>query len=121
MFVSICPCDEHFSNLSTGSIGAPSSVLCCEVEGANRSTYTVEIWHSEGHDGNQFTSFINLPNIDRMVLSLFFTFLSLFVIRVISICPCDEHFSNLSTGSIGAPFQPSVVRSKEPMFPHVHC
>ncbi|XP_037441296.1 uncharacterized protein LOC119309385, partial [Triticum dicoccoides] len=107
--VSICPCDEHFSNLSTGSIGAPSSVLCCEVEGANRSTYTVEIWHSEGHDGNW------------MVLSLFFTFLSLFVIRVISICPCDEHFSNLSTGSIGAPFQPSVVRSKEPMFPHVHC
>lgn len=69
----------------------------------------------------QFTSFINLSHIDRMVLSLFSSFLSLFVVRVVSICPCDEHFSNLSTGSIGAPFQPSAVRLKEPMFPHVHC
>lgn len=69
----------------------------------------------------QFTSFINLSHIDRMVLSLFSSFLSLFVVRVVSICPCDEHFSNLSTGSIGAPFQPSAVRLKEPLFPHVHC
>jgi hypothetical protein len=49
--ISICPCDEHFSNLSTHSVGAPSSVLCCEVEGTNVSMCTVEIWHSEGHDG----------------------------------------------------------------------
>jgi hypothetical protein len=43
------PRDEHFSNLSTHSVGAPSSSLCWEVEGTSILICTVEIWRSEGY------------------------------------------------------------------------
>ncbi|KAL5214078.1 hypothetical protein ABZP36_003230 [Zizania latifolia] len=33
MLSPFCLCDELFSNLSTHSVGAPFSALCCEVEG----------------------------------------------------------------------------------------
>ncbi|RLN31171.1 hypothetical protein C2845_PM05G22150 [Panicum miliaceum] len=46
---SLYPRDEHFSNLSTHSVGAPSSSLCWEVEGTSISICTVEIWRSEGY------------------------------------------------------------------------
>jgi hypothetical protein len=48
--ISAYPCDEHFSNPSAHSVGAPSSSLWWEVEGTNISVYTVEMWHSEGYD-----------------------------------------------------------------------